>query len=244
MDRFTNWEERTELLLQGDYKKLQDANILVVGLGGVGGIAAEMLCRAGVGRLSIVDSDNVSATNLNRQIFTTTYNIGMSKAEALGQKLVAINPNIKLNIISTFIEKDLILSLLKSDNFDYIIDAIDTLSPKVFLLYNAVKLGISIVSSMGAGGKFNPTLVQVDDISKSHNCSLARVVRKRLHRLGVYTGIKVVFSPEKKVENSLKFIDAQNKMTTLGTVSYLPNIFGIYASWVVIDDLIKKEPID
>lgn len=233
------WFDRTELLIGDRYSVLKNSNVLVVGLGGVGGIAAEMLCRAGVGNLTIVDSDVVCESNLNRQVYTLQ-DLGKSKSEVLAEKLLNINKNLIVNPINSFIKDDEMLDLLKSQSFDYVVDAIDTLSPKVFLLYHSVSLGFNIVSSMGAGGKLDPSKVEVADISKSHDCPLARIVRKRLHRLGVRKGIKVVFSPEKIIESSLQFIESQNKKTTLGTISYLPTVFGIYASWVVINDLLKK----
>lgn len=234
----SNWQERTELLLDKSHKKLKSANILIVGLGGVGGIASEMLCRAGIGKMTIVDGDEIDITNLNRQIFTTKQYIGKRKAPILADKLLSINENLELKVIDKYIKDNEMVELLEAEKYDYVIDAIDTLSPKVFLIYHSVQMNIPVVSSMGSGGKLNPTMVKVDDISKSYNCPLARIVRKRLHKLGVRKGLKVVYSPEKRIESSLKFIEAENKKTTLGTISYMPNIFGIYCSWVVVHDLI------
>ncbi len=234
-----DWQERTKLLLGEKHDKLTSANVLIIGLGGVGGIATEMLCRAGVDSLTIVDSDTIHKTNLNRQIFTSSLNIDKPKTEILGKKLLEINPTLNLNIIHKFVKDEDIPDLLSAEKYDYVVDAIDTLSPKVKLIYHSLNLGLKIVSSMGAGGKMNPTLVQVADISKSHDCPLARFVRKKLHKRGIRTGFKVVFSPEKIDKQNLLFIDEENKKTTLGTISYLPSIFGIYAAWVVIDDLTK-----
>jgi len=239
-----DWQERTKILLGEKHDILASSNVLVVGLGGVGGIAAEMICRAGVGKMTIVDGDTINITNLNRQIFTNINNVDKPKAEVLAEKLLSINPELQLNVINSFIKDEQMIDLLKSQPFDYVVDAIDTLSPKVFLIYHSITLGLPIVSSMGAGGKLNPSLVQVNDISRSHDCPLARIVRKRLHRLGIHNGIKVVFSPEKSQKESLLFVDMENKKSTLGTISYLPTIFGIYASWVVIDDIIKKNKAD
>ncbi|MBN2662848.1 MAG: tRNA threonylcarbamoyladenosine dehydratase [Bacteroidales bacterium] len=236
---FKNWQERTKLLVGDNYKKFADAHVLVVGLGGVGGIAAEMICRAGVGRLTIVDSDTICETNLNRQIYTLTSNIGKSKAEILGEKLKSINPKLELKVINLYVNQVIVQEILTSDKFNYIVDAIDTLSPKVQLLFHSVKLGLKVVSSMGAGGKLDPTMVSVADISQTHDCPLARILRKRLHRLGVYEGVKAIFSPEKIIDGSVKLVESENKKTTLGTISYLPSIFGIYASWVVLNDLMN-----
>lgn len=233
-----NWQERTNLLLGKKHQYLKDANVLIVGLGGVGGIAAEMLCRAGVGKMTIVDGDDIDVTNLNRQIFTNQKNIGESKAKIIAKKLLEINPEIKLNIIDNFITEDKMIDLFVYD-FDYVVDAIDTLAPKVALIYHSMQKGMKIVSSMGSGGKLNPSLVQVADIGDSHSCTLARMVRKNLHKHGIRTGFKVIFSSEKRIEESMIYIDAQNKRTNLGTISYMPAIFGSYAAWVVVDDLTR-----
>lgn len=234
-----NWQERTKLLVGRDFTKLQNAHILIVGIGGVGGIAAEMICRAGVGKMTIVDSDEINVTNLNRQIYTLTTNIGKSKVDVLGKKLKLINPELNLNVLNMYVTEETIVEILNSEKFDYVVDAIDTLSPKVQLLVQCSRRGLKVVSSMGAGGKLDPTLVSVADISETHDCPLARILRKRLHRFGVYRGIKAVFSPEKIVESSVILVESGNKKTTLGTISYLPSIFGIYASWVVISDLLN-----
>jgi tRNA A37 threonylcarbamoyladenosine dehydratase len=235
----SDWQERTRLLLGKNIKKLEKSNILVFGLGGVGGIAAEMLCRSGIQKMTIVDGDSIHLSNLNRQIFTDKNVIGLSKANVVASRLKDINPLIELRVIDKYVRDEEMLDILQSDSFDYVVDAIDTVSPKVYLIYHSISLGYKLVSSMGAGGKINPSLVRVDDISKSYNCPLARIVRKRLHKLGIYRGFKVVFSPEKREASSLKFVNEDNKKTTLGTISYMPAMFGLYASWVVIDDLLK-----
>ena len=233
----TDWQERTKLLLGNKHNKLSKANILIVGIGGVGGSAAEILCRSGVSKMTIVDGDIIDITNINRQIFTSQKVVGKFKANILSQKLIDINPDIELTIINKYIEDVEMRNLLETDNFDYVIDAIDTLAPKVQLIYHCMLLDLKIVSSMGAGGKLNPAMVKVDDISKSYNCKLARFVRKKLHKRGIRTGFKVVFSTEKKVEESLIIVESKNKKSNLGTISYMPSIFGIYAAWVVIDEL-------
>lgn len=234
-----DWQERTRLLIGDKLKKLSQAKVLVFGLGGVGAVAAEMLCRAGVGEMTIVDGDTIHETNLNRQIFTLHSLVGNSKAEVLKKKFIDINPKLSVTAIDRFIKDEEMIDILKSDNFDYVVDAIDTISPKVFLLYNSHKMGLRTISSMGAGGRLDPTKVQVADISKSYNCPLARLVRKRLHRLGVYKGIKAVFSSEKIIDSALMFVNEKNKKTTLGTISYMPAIFGIYLAAEVIRDLIN-----
>lgn len=234
------WLERTELLLgEEKLKKLKAANVLVVGLGGVGAYAAEQLCRAGVGKMTIVDGDVVEITNQNRQLPALISNLGKPKAEALASRFRDINPEIELTVVYEYIQDEKTVELLKSQPFDYVVDAIDTLSPKVFLVYHSLQLGLKVVSSMGAGGKLNPQKVQVADISKSYNCKLAKMFRKRLSRLGVKKGVKVVFSSEEIDENAVRLEEGQNKKSTVGTISYMPPVFGCFISSVVIRDLVE-----
>lgn len=230
-----NWQERTELLLgQEVLRKLSHSRVLVAGLGGVGGIAAEMLVRAGVGKITIVDGDFIHLTNLNRQVLSLNSNIGKRKAELWKARLLDINPELRLNVIDEFIKDERMIEIL-DQGYDYVIDAIDTISPKVFLIYHSVKKNIPVVSSMGAGGKLDPGLVEVTDISKSHTCKLALSIRKRLHKLGIYEGITTVFSGEKVPKSSIMLVKGEsNKISTVGTVSYMPNVFGCYCASVVI----------
>ena len=235
------WLERTELLLgEEKLKKLKAANVLVVGLGGVGAYAAEQLCRAGVGKMTIVDGDVVETTNRNRQLPALISNLGKPKAEVLASRFRDINPEIELTVVYEYIQDEKTVDLLKSQPFDYVVDAIDTLSPKVFLVYHSLQLGLKVVSSMGAGGKLNPQKVQVADISKSYNCKLAKMFRKRLSRLGVKKGVKVVFSSEEIDENAVRLEEGQNKKSTVGTISYMPPVFGCFISSVVIRDLVGE----
>jgi tRNA threonylcarbamoyladenosine dehydratase len=238
------WLQRTELLLGTEkLTKLRRAHVLVVGLGGVGAYAAEMLCRSGVGKMTIVDGDMIHATNRNRQLIALTSLEGLPKAETMGQRLLDINPELDLTVHDEYIKDDRMIELLGSSSagrgFDYVIDAIDTLAPKVFLIYHSVSKGLKIVSSMGSGGKFDPMQVVISDISESYNCKLASVLRKRLHGLGIYTGVKVVFSPEKVDPESILLTDGnQNKRSTVGTISYMPPVFGCFLASVVIRELI------
>ncbi|QGY47357.1 tRNA threonylcarbamoyladenosine dehydratase [Maribellus comscasis] len=235
-----DWLERTELLFGKEkLHVLKNSNVLVVGLGGVGAYAAEELCRAGIGKMTIVDGDVVEASNRNRQLPALISTTGLPKAEILAERFRDINPDIKLKVVNDFIREEKTTELLKSESFDYVVDAIDTLSPKVFLIYNAIQLGLNVVSSMGAGGKTDPQKVQVADISKSYNCKLARMLRKRLSKLGIKKGVKVVFSPEDISEKAVRLEDGQNKKSTVGTISYMPPVFGCFISSVVILDLIK-----
>jgi len=235
-----NWLERTELLFgEEKLQKLKSAKVLIVGLGGVGAYAAEQLCRAGIGNMTIVDGDVVEPSNRNRQLPALISNTGKPKAEIMAARFRDINPEINLTVVNDFIRDEKTTELLKSQSFDYVVDAIDTLSPKVFLVYHALQLGLKVVSSMGAGGKIDPTQLRIDDISKSHHCKLARMMRKRLSRMGVKKGVKVVYTPEEIDEKAVREEDGQNKKSTVGTISYMPPVFGCFIASVVIRDLVS-----
>lgn len=236
----TDWLSRTELLFGREkMERLKNAHVLVVGIGGVGAYTAEQLCRAGIGEMTLVDADSVSLTNLNRQLPALHSTLGLSKVDVMCQRLLDINPDIKLHPIHEFIRDERTPEVLDSAKFDYVVDAIDSLSPKVFLIYFALQKNLRLVSVMGAGGKVNPALVQVADIKKTHQCKLAHAIRKRLHRMGITTGFKAVFSPEPVNENAI-LIEADpdiNHLSTVGTISYMPAVFGCHAAAVVINDL-------
>jgi len=232
---------RTRLLLQDEgLGRLQAAHVLVVGLGGVGGYATEMLCRAGVGKMTIVDGDTVSASNINRQIIALNSTVGFSKANLFCQRLHDINPDCQVTALDEYLRDDRLVQLLEAEKYSCVIDCIDTLSPKVFLLYHSVRLGLPVVSSMGSGGKMDPAQVQTADIAKSHSCPLAAMVRKRLRRMGVEKGIRVVFSPESVPPHAMQEDIATNHRTTLGTISYMPPLFGCHIAAEVIRMLIEN----
>ena len=235
------WLTRTELILGKEkLQKLAESRVLVVGLGGVGAYAAEMICRAGVGHMTIVDGDSVNETNINRQLPALRSTIGRYKSEVMAERLLDINPGLDLEVISEFIRDNRMIDIL-SVGYDYVVDAIDTLSPKVFLIYHCVQKGIPVVSSMGAGGKFDPTMIKIDDISKSYNCRLARILRKRLHKLGVRSGVTAVYSPEEVDDESVVPAEnEQNKASVVGTVSWMPPAFGCACASVVINQLTKE----
>ncbi|MGQ8338503.1 tRNA threonylcarbamoyladenosine dehydratase [Sunxiuqinia sp. A32] len=236
-----DWQERTKLMVgEEGVQKLGKAHVLVVGLGGVGAYAAEQLCRAGVGELTIVDGDVVEASNRNRQLPALISNIGRPKAEILAERFRDINPDLKLHVINEYLKDERMVEILHQSKYDYVVDAIDTLAPKVFLIYHSLQSKLPIVSSMGAGGKFDPMQIKISDISKSYNCKLARMIRKRLHKLGIRKGFKVVFSPEEVDPSRIKIEESRNKKSTVGTISYMPPLFGCYCSSVVIGDLLKK----
>lgn len=239
--KYDEWFSRTELLLGNeDLEKLKKASVLVVGLGGVGAIAAEMICRAGIGNIVIVDGDCFQESNLNRQIPALKSTIGQKKTMVVAERLLDINPKLKFFAINEFLETELITELLKND-FDYVIDAIDSLTPKVDLIANCFENKINIISSMGAGGKIDPSQVQIDDLFNTYNCSFALDIRKRLRKRGINKGIKAVFSPE-TVSKKSKIITETDlyKKSIVGTISYMPIIFGCNCSSVVIRDIISK----
>ena len=240
------WLERTELLL-GEEKLdiLRNARVLVVGVGGVGAYAAEMIVRSGVGHMTIADADKVSESNINRLLVALHSTIGREKCDVLAERLRDINPKLDLAIVNRFIKDSETDALLDSDKFDYVVDAIDTLSPKLALIKGAMDRGIPLVSSMGAGAKCDPTLMEIKDIAKTHHCPLAHMLRKRLHKIGIRKGFWAVFSPEPVREGAMILCEEQNKKSNVGTISYIPALFGIGCASVVVRDLIgefKNEP--
>lgn len=231
---------RTELLIKAEgVQHLKQSHVLVVGLGGVGGYAAEQLCRAGVGRLTIVDGDRVGESNLNRQLIALHSTVGQPKAQLFHDRFLDINPECQVHAIQEFIRDDRMIELLEADRYDCVVDCIDTLAPKVFLLYHSHRLGIPVVSSMGSGGKMDPSQVHACDIAQSNTCPLAAMVRKRLHHLGVYSGIRVVFSTEKIPAHAMIEDRSDNHLTTIGTISYMPPLFGCHLAAEVIKILLN-----
>ena len=236
------WMSRTQLMLGDDaMEQIMSKNVLVIGLGGVGAICAEMIVRAGVGSITIVDNDKVDASNINRQIQALQSSVDLPKAQVLSKRLLDINPNLNLKVHEMYIKEEITTNLLESANWDYVVDCIDTLSCKVFLIKKCIDMKLPIVSSMGAGGKLDPSQIIVTDISKTNVCNLARYVRKRLQALGVKKGLKVVFSPEKADQEKIIVTEkAFPKKSIIGTMSYMPAIFGCTVASVVIRDLITN----
>ena len=234
-----NWQQRTKLLL-GEEKteRLRKSHVLVVGLGGVGAYAAEMICRAGVGRMTIVDADTVQPTNINRQLPATHATLGMEKAKVLEVRLRDINPEIELNVLPVYLKDENIPELLDASKYDFIVDAIDTISPKCYLIYHALQRRIKIVSSMGAGAKSDITQVRFADLWDTYHCGLSKAVRKRLQKMGVKRKLPVVFSTEQADPKAVLLTeDERNKKSTCGTVSYMPAVFGCYLAEYVIKRL-------
>lgn len=237
-----DWKNRTELLIGSEaVQKLADARVLIAGLGGVGAYAAEQLCRAGIGELTLVDSDIIQPGNRNRQIIALRSTEGMKKTDAFKQRLSDINPELKLHIISEFIDENNVDKLFEQ-SYTYIVDAIDTLTPKVALLERAVNNKLNVVSAMGAGGRMSPEKIEIAGIEKSHHCKFASIVRKYLHRKGIYKGITVVFSSENVPEKAMIETGGEgNKRSIVGTISYMPAIFGCYCASVVINSIISTK---
>ena len=234
-----DWKQRTRLLLgEEKMERLQQAHVLVVGLGGVGAYAAEMICRAGVGRMTIVDADMVQPTNINRQLPALHSTMGREKAEVLAARFKDINPDIQLTVLPVFLKDDNIPELLDAARYDFVVDAIDTLAPKCYLITEALKRHIKIVSSMGAGAKSDITQIRFADIWDTYQCGLSKAVRKRLQKLGIKRKLPVVFSTEQADPKAVLLTeDEQNKKSTCGTVSYMPAVFGCYLAEYVIKRL-------
>lgn len=234
------WTERSELLFKKEgLDNLQKAHVLVVGLGGVGSFAAEFLARAGVGAMTIVDGDVVDMTNINRQLPALHSTVGQPKVTVVGDRLMDINPELKLTRVEEFLSPERALEIV-SEEFDYVLDCIDSITPKLNLIIAAKRKRVKIISSMGAGGKMEASKVKVTDITNTVNCFLAKTIRRRLKEVKI-DKLKVVFSSEIQDETSLKMTDGSNfKKSFYGTNSYMPGLFGLYAAETVIRYLLKK----
>lgn len=234
-----SWLSRSALLVGNDgIEKLQTKHVLVVGLGGVGSFAAEFICRSGIGEMTIVDGDVVDPTNRNRQLPALATNHGVSKASIMQERLMAINPELKLHVVNSFLTPDKCREILETQ-FDYAMDCIDSVMPKITLLSTALEKNIPIVSSMGAGGKMDPTQLRVAMLPETYQCVFASYIRKRLNKLENSSKIKAVFSTEEMDKKSMIMTDGSNfKRSAYGTVSYLPAAFGGACASVVIRDLL------
>lgn len=245
-DEKPHWNIRTRHLLGKESMEiLASSSVLIAGVGGVGAFVSEYLCRAGVGKITIIDCDVVDETNLNRQLIALRPDIGKIKVHLMAQRLKNINPNAIIVPIQAYLKDEKTPEILNSDHFDIVIDAIDTLSPKVHLILKCLELKIKIVSSMGAGGKMDPSLVQVADISKTFNCMLARAVRKKLKKHKVYKGFKAVFSPEDVKGEVIELEDdpdtVTNKKSIVGTISYMPSVFACHCAAAAIKELLSTK---
>jgi tRNA A37 threonylcarbamoyladenosine dehydratase len=234
-----SWLSRTTLLVGEEaVRKLNNAHVMVVGLGGVGSFAAEFIARSGIGTMTIMDGEVVDPTNRNRQLPALATTHGQSKAALMAERLTAINPELQLNVVNAFVNPEMVAEQL-THHPHYIIDAIDSITPKITFMRMAYESGIPMVSSMGAGGKVDPTQMQVADLSKTFNCPFAHQIRKNLRKHNITKGIKAVFSPEKPDKDSIVLTDGSNfKRSAYGTISYMPAVFGAVAASVAIRDLI------
>jgi len=245
----SRWTDRTVLLLgEEKMRRLQEAHVLVVGVGGVGAYAAEMLCRAGMGEMTIVDADTVQPTNINRQLPATHSTIGRPKVEVLAERFRDINPDIRLHALPMYLKEEEVASLLDGTlncqlsivncQFNIIVDAIDTIAPKCALIVEAMRRGIPIVSSMGAGAKSDITQIRFADLWDTYHCGLAKAVRTRLKKAGIRKSLPVVFSTEQANRQAVITVDDErNKKSTAGTISYMPAVFGCYLAEYVIRHL-------
>lgn len=234
------WQERATLLFkENGIERLKASNVLVVGLGGVGSYAAEFLARAGVGNMTIVDGDIVDITNINRQLPALHSTVGLAKVELMNNRLLDINPELKLTAINEFLSPERAFEIVTKE-FDYVVDCIDSVTPKLNLILAAKRKGVKVISNMGAGGKYDAGKVKVTDIRKTDYCPLAKVIRKRLKKEGVSSGVKVVYSFERPDESSIKTTDGTNfKKSFYGTNSWMPCLFGLHAAETVVKYLLK-----
>lgn len=232
----SSWLERSRLLF-GDAlsERLADSCVAVVGIGGVGGYAAEMLVRAGVGHMVLVDSDKVSLTNINRQIIALHSTVGLSKCRVMEARLLDINPELDLVLVEEYLEEGGAPAIFDGMKVDFLVDAIDTLAPKLSLIDYCYRRGIPFVSSMGSGAKTDATAVRIADISKSRHCPLAYIIRKKLRKMGISKGFKVVYSEELPDRNAIVECSERNKKSMTGTVSYLPAVFGCACAQAAVE---------
>lgn len=225
---------------------LINAHVLVVGVGGVGGTAVELLARAGVGTFTLVDADCVEESNLNRQAVASRSTLGQRKVDAMESLVKEINPEVYVHKVPCFVTPENVNTLFIASSlqegslppFSFVVDAIDTLAPKCALIVEALKHGIPLISSMGAGAKLDPTRVAIVPISKTHSCGLAKAVRQRLRFLGCKASFPAVFSSELAIEGAVFPVsDGGAKKSIVGTVSYMPQLFGLYIASFVIRSL-------
>lgn len=245
---------RTEILIGPEgVDRLRSSSVTIFGLGGVGSYSAEALCRAGVGRLTLVDFDDICLTNVNRQLHALDGNIGRGKAEAMAERLRLINPAAEIVGLKEFYSAEKSAELL-CDKPDHVVDAIDHFTSKIHLIATCRQLGLPIVSSMGAAMKLDPTLIRVGDISETSKCRMARSMRKLLRKEGITSGVKVVYSLEEFRQplvaggcssdcicpnKDQQVFSCEQRRVILGSISYIPSIFGMTMAGIVISDLLK-----
>jgi tRNA A37 threonylcarbamoyladenosine dehydratase len=239
-----NWLERSALLIgEENIAKLKDAHVLIVGLGGIGSFAGEFIARSGIGTMTIIDGDVFDITNKNRQLTAVNSTIDRNKAVVLGEKIKDINPDIKLNIIEEFVVPERVWEILEEYKPDYVMDCIDSVTPKLEWIKACLRLKIKIITHLGAGGKLDPSKVQVTKLENTHNCKLGRTIKKRLKREKInFKRVKAVYSSELQLKDSLKLTDGSNfKRSFYGTISYMPGLFGLHGASEVIQYFMRRE---
>lgn len=236
------WQERTALMFgSAGLDRLASARVAVVGLGGVGAMAAEMLVRAGVGHILLVDADTVSVSNINRQLPALHSTVGLSKCSVMSRRLLDINPELDLQCCEQYVDEASVGGVLEPFAPECVVDAIDTLSPKIALIQFCLAKGLFLVSSMGSGSKTDATKVRLADISATFQCPLAHMLRKRLHKLGIVSGFLAVFSSERPLKGSMVLEESRNKKSQTGTVSYMPAVFGCTCAQAVVQHIVGVE---
>ncbi len=238
-----DWLERSALLIgEESIEKLKNAHVLIVGLGGIGSFAGEFIARSGIGTMTIIDGDVFDKTNKNRQLTATDSTINRNKAVVLGEKIKDINPEIHLNIIEEFVVPERVWEILAEFKPDYVMDCIDSVTPKLEWIKACLRLKIKIITHLGAGGKLDPAKVQVAKLENTNNCKLGHHIKKRLKREGInFKRVKAVYSSEIQIKESLKLTDGKNfKRSFYGTISYMPGLFGLYGASEVIKHLVRK----
>jgi tRNA A37 threonylcarbamoyladenosine dehydratase len=238
-----DWLERTELLIGNTaIEKLKKSHVMVFGLGGIGSYACEFIVRAGIGKITIIDGDIFDITNINRQLTALNSTIGKNKAVVLAKRLRDINPEIVINVIQEFVLPERIWKILEEFNPDYVMDCIDSVTPKLELIIASLRLKIKIITHLGAGGKLDVSSVKVYKLNNNYNCKLAAHLKKRLKKQNIdYKKVRAVFSSELQRKESLKLTDGSNfKKSYYGTSSYLPALFGLIGAAEVIKYLSKK----
>jgi tRNA A37 threonylcarbamoyladenosine dehydratase len=239
-----NWLERSALLIgEENIAKLKNAHVLIVGLGGIGSFAGEFIARSGIGTMTIIDGDVFDITNKNRQLTAVNSTIDRNKAVVLGEKIKDINPEVKLNIIEEFVVPERVWEILEEYKPDYVMDCIDSVTPKLEWIKACLRLKIKIITHLGAGGKLDPSKVQVTKLENTHNCKLGRTIKKRLKREKInFKRVKAVYSSELQLKDSLKLTDGSNfKRSFYGTISYMPGLFGLHGASEVIQYFMRRE---
>ncbi|MEX2806715.1 ThiF family adenylyltransferase [Clostridioides difficile] len=232
-----NFTTRTSFLVGDDgIEKLNNSNIIVFGVGGVGSFTVEALARAGVGNITIVDFDDVDITNINRQIPALHSTVGRYKVDVMEERILDINPNINIKKIRSLYNKDTSDEIL-TERYDYVVDAIDMVSSKIHLIETCEKKGLKIISSMGMGNKLDPTKIVVTDIHKTSTCPLAKVIRKELRDRGIKK-LKVVYSTEQPIELKKKVMNGRK--VTPGSVSFVPSVGGLIIASVIVNELLGQ----